>query len=356
MTAYDYVFYANPLWRWAYALAIAGAALGGMLLLRYAISRRLGAYASKTDTRIDDLLVDTLNATSPLLLLPVALFAGAQVLTLPMPLANTVGRVAVLALIVQGGLWGGRLVSAWLTRIIRRKREEDAASATTLTVLGFVARVGLWTLVLLLALDNLGFNISALLAGLGIGGVAVALAAQSILGDLFASLAIALDRPLAIGDFIVIGDHMGTVEYIGLKTTRLRSLGGEQIVFSNSDLLSSRLHNYGRMRERRVQFSFGVTYDTPADLLESIPAEIRRIVEGRAQTRFDRAHFKDFGDSSLNYEVVYYVLDPDYNKHMDILHAINIALMRRFQELRVAFAFPVRVVYTQGAARGYRVS
>jgi small-conductance mechanosensitive channel len=217
-----------------------------------------------------------------------------------------------------------------------------------------VARLAVWSLVLLLALDNLGFNITALLAGMGIGGIAVALAAQNILGDLFASLSIVLDKPFVVGDFIVVGEQLGTVEYIGLKTTRIRSLGGEQIVFSNTDLLGSRIRNYKRMQERRVVFGFGVVYQTPHEKLQTIPGMVREIIGKLDRARFDRAHFKEYGDSSLNFEVVYYVLSADYNVYMDIQQAINLELFRRFQEDGIDFAYPTRTLYVVGeqAARG----
>jgi len=195
--------------------------------------------------------------------------------------------------------------------------------------------------------DNLGFNVTTLVASLGIGGVAVALAVQNILGDLFASLSIALDKPFVIGDFIVVDDIAGTVEHVGLKTTRVRSLSGEQVVFSNADLLKSRIHNYKRLYERRVLFGFGVLYRTPPEQLAAIPPMVREIITGQVGTRFDRAHFKGFGASSLDFEVVYFVLDPDYNRYMDIQQAINLELVNRFAAAGVEFAFPTRTVHIE---------
>jgi small-conductance mechanosensitive channel len=194
-------------------------------------------------------------------------------------------------------------------------------------------------------LDNLGYNVSALLAGLGIGGIAVALALQNVLGDLFASLSITLDKPFVTGDFIIVGDLLGTVSHVGLKTTRVTSLSGEQLVFSNSDLLSSRIRNFKRMSERRVVFSFGVLYQTPVSQLEEIPAIVREIVESTDTTRFDRAHFKEFGDSAYLYEVVYYVREPDYNLYMDRQQQINLELCRRFEERGIEFAYPTRTLH-----------
>jgi small-conductance mechanosensitive channel len=203
--------------------------------------------------------------------------------------------------------------------------------------------------VLLLDLYNLGVNITALVAGLGVGGIAVALAVQTILGDLFASLSIVLDKPFVVGDFLVVDDMLGAVEYVGLKTTRIRSLSGEQLVFSNSDLLSSRIRNYGRMFERRVSFDVGVTYQTPRDKLIKIPVIIRDAVEGQDKTRFDRSHFKAYGDFALVFESVYYVLGPDYNEYMDIQQAINLHLHECFEQEGIEFAYPTQTVFVKQA-------
>ena len=200
-------------------------------------------------------------------------------------------------------------------------------------------------MILLLILENVGVDVTALIAGLGVGGIAVALAAQNILGDLFSSMSIVLDKPFVLGDFIIVGDMMGTVEKIGLKTTRVRSLSGEQLIFSNSDLLGSRIRNFKRMQERRIVFSIGVAYDTPAEKLTAIPGMLRAAVEAQEPVRFDRAHFAKFGDSALIYEVVYFVLKPDYNLSMDIQQAINLRLFREFADRQIEFAFPTQTLH-----------
>jgi small-conductance mechanosensitive channel len=316
-----------------------------LFVLRRVGLRRLRITAHRTATIIDDLLIDALRATHVWLLAPVVLYLASEALTLPSRPATVLTRAAVIALLFQVALWGNRGIAVWMRYSLRTKAMEDPASVSAHNVLGYIARVALWALVVLAALDNLGFNITALLAGLGIGGVAVALAAQSVLGDLFASLSIIFDRPFVIGDFIVTGEQMGTVEYIGLKTTRIRSLSGEQIVFSNSDLLKSRIHNYKRMNERRVLFRFGVVYQTPPDVLETIPSLIRSVIEQIPRTRFDRAHFHNYGDSSLDFEVVYYILDRDYNIYMDVQQDILFALYRRLQERGIEIAYPTRTLY-----------
>jgi small-conductance mechanosensitive channel len=217
-----------------------------------------------------------------------------------------------------------------------------------------VINVAIWAMVLMLTLDNLGIDITALVAGLGIGGIAVALAVQNVLGDLFASLSITLDRPFVVGDFLIVGDFMGSVEYIGIKSTRLRSLGGEQIIISNSDLLSSRVRNYGRMLERRVVFVTSVTYETPIEKVEKIPVLIREIVEAQSNTRFDRCHFAKHAAASLDFETVYYVLTGDYNQYMDIQQAINLRLHRELMTLGIEFAYPTQKLYvvTEGFEPG----
>ncbi len=337
--------YDNSLTDWLVALGIVAGAAILLLLLRRAAPSWLTAYARSTETRVYDAIAEILTATKPAFLLVVALYLGTQYLTLPHKAARIVDGIALITLLLQAGVWGQRGIALTL----RLRKTTDAAGATTFAVLGFVGRIVLWSVVALTILDNLGVNITALVASLGIGGIAVALAVQNILGDIFASLSIALDRPFAIGDFIVVGDVLGTVEYIGLKTTRIRSLSGEQIVFSNADLLKSRIRNYKRMTERRVVFGFGVVYRTPHDKLERIPAMVREAIEAQPKTRFDRAHFKEYGDSALVFEAVYYLLDPDYNTYMDTQQAVNLALFRHFQAEGIGFAHPTRSLYLNPA-------
>ena len=224
----------------------------------------------------------------------------------------------------------------------RQKLQEKAAALRS--ILG-ILRIGVWGMGIVFVLDNLGFNVAAVLAGLGIGGIAVALAAQTILGDLFNYFVIFFDKPFFIGDSIVIGDKAGTIEHIGIKTTRLRALSGEQIIMSNTLLTSSQVHNHKRMSERRVLFKLGVTYETPSEMLKEIPLMIRSIIEKIPKTRFDRAHFQSYGDFSLNFEVVYFALTPDYNLHMDIQEQINLAIKEGFDRKKINFAYPTQTVY-----------
>jgi small-conductance mechanosensitive channel len=203
----------------------------------------------------------------------------------------------------------------------------------------------IWVLAVIILLDNLGYKVSTLIAGLGIGGIAVAIAAQALLKDFFSYFSIVFDRPFKIGDFIVIGDFMGTVEYIGIKTTRIRSLGGEQVIFSNTDLTDSRVRNYRLMEKRRVLFRIGVTYQTSLSQLKEIPEIIEDIIKDTKDAAFDRAHFFSYGDFSLIFEIVYFVLNSDYNKYMDIQQEINFAIKEEFERKGIEFAYPTQTLY-----------
>jgi small-conductance mechanosensitive channel len=335
----------NPIWRWVVAIAVAIVLFG---LLRLVVSRlgaRLKRLAVGTTTFADDLLTGVFHATSKQFLAVVALLIASLLLDLEGTAVTLRKWLVVISSTLQVGFWGQRAITMWMDHQRDRLVKTDPGAVTTLQGISYLARAALWAAVVLLMLDNLGYNVSALLAGLGIGGVAIALALQNILGDLFASLSIALDKPFVTGDFIVVDDKMGTVSRVGLKTTRLTSLSGEQLVFSNSDLLGSRIRNYKRMQERRVAFSLGVTYQTASELLEEIPVVAREIIEHTGQTRFDRAHFKEFGASAFIFEVVYYVLNPDYITYMDCQQHINLELRRRFEERGIEFAFPTHTVH-----------
>ena len=264
---------------------------------------------------------------------------------MPTTSRKIINSFVIVTLIIQGGLWASIALQVMIEQYRQKQLDKDPASVTTLNVLNFVGKIILWSIVLLLVLDNLGVNITALVAGLGVGGIAIALAVQTILGDLFASLSIVLDKPFVVGDFLIVGDFLGSVEYVGLKTTRLRSLSGEQLVFSNSDLLNSRIRNYGRMYERRVSFDLGVTYQTARDKLVKIPEIIREAVVTQDNTRFDRSHFKEYGDFALIFESVYYVHGPDYNVYMDIQQAINLHIHERFEQEGIEFAYPTQTVF-----------
>ncbi len=349
MGFFELEFYGNTTWIWFLALGIGVAIFLCLYLLKRIGFSRFAVLAERTKNDLDNFISEGLLNTKALFLIVFSLYGASLVLSLPPVVRKVVNTVALLSLLFQVAFWGHAIITFWLKRYLKRKLQEDAETATTVGALGFLIKLVLWVVVILLALQNLGVDITALITGLGIGGVAIALAVQSVLGDLFASLSIVLDKPFVVGDFIIVGDLLGTVEKVGLKTTRLRSLAGEQLVFSNSDLLSSRIRNYKRMYERRIAFGFGVIYQTPYEKLASIPGMVKEIVTSHDLVRFDRAHFKSYGNFSLDFEVVYYVLVPEYNTYMDVQQSINLALYKRFAQEGIEFAYPTQTVYLERA-------
>jgi small-conductance mechanosensitive channel len=349
ITMFKQILHHNTSQDWFFALLALVVCVLALHLLRSIVLRRL-TRVLRTDRVVVQFVVEVLSATRILLASAIGLYVALQFLNLPERAEKFSHHVFVALLVLQCGLWASRGMDFWLRhRFAPSASDEDGARATTRSLLSFLGRVVLWSLVALLMLDNLGFNVTTLVASLGIGGLAVALAVQNILGDLFASLSIAIDKPFVINDLITVDEFTGTVEHIGLKTTRLRSVSGEQIIVSNNDLLKSRIRNYKRMQERRAVLAIGVAYDTAHAQLEAIPGLLRTAIESQSPLRFERAHFKGFGPSSLNFEAVYDVLDPDYKLYMDIQQAVNLHVVRVFAERGISFAFPAKTLQVSGA-------
>lgn len=344
-------FLGNGLHEWAIALVTFLVTLTVLPIVKRFISARRRRWAEREPQSprvgarhaigLTALLVER---TSWLFLWAVAVYLGSRDLTFIPRVERFLTIGIVLLFWMQVGLWA--MASVRYAIDLRRKRSAglDELLTSSIDVILFVAGLVIWAMVLLLALDNLGVEIKPLLAGLGIGGIAVALAVQTVLSDLLASLSIALDKPFGIGDFLTVGESQGTVEHIGVKSTRLRSLTGEQLIMGNTDILKSRVRNYGRMRERRAVFQFGVSYDTDPQALAAIPGEVRKIVESTADTRFDRCHFLTYGESTLQFETVFYALKPDFNTYADAQQKINLAIFERLRAMRVSLNPPLRNV------------
>ena len=335
----------NSLREYLIAFVIVVASLTVMRILRNMIIARLRPVADTTKTQLDDLVANLLQSTRSWFLFGMSFYIGIRSLNLPES-ADDMVRVFVLFItLLQVATWSNQLINYILHQYTQNAVEDEGNRKNTVAILGIASRVILWAMLLLLALDNLGIEITGLITGLGIGGIAIALAIQNILSDLLAYISIMMDRPFAIDDFIVVDEFTGIVEHIGLKTTRLRSLSGELLIFSNNDLLSSRMRNYKDREQRRVLFSIGVTYDTPADSLASIPVIIKDILETQEHVRFDRAHLKSFGSFSIDFEIVYYVTTADYLTYMDVQQDVNLEIVRAFEKLGVEFAFPTQTVH-----------
>jgi small-conductance mechanosensitive channel len=345
-TLLNYSIGGNLVAEYAGAFIVFALALISLKLFKQLVLNRLESLAAKTKNEFDDLLVSVIQSIHWSFYVILSLYFSLQFITLP----GSLDKYLQYAVIVAATYYGVRLVQAvidyWRNKLIEKsKTEERFEDVSVIKNLGGLLKYSVWLLALLLVLDNLGYNISALIAGLGIGGIAIALALQNIIEDIFSSLSIHLDKPFKLGDFILIGDDLGEVEKIGVKTTRIKTLRGEELIVSNKELTSTRIHNFKRMQRRRIEFSFGVTYDTPAEKLRKIPVIVKDIISKLELAELDRAHFKEFGDFSLNYEVVYYMNSSDYNKYMDMQQEINLGLKERFKKEGIEFAFPTQTLY-----------
>ncbi len=334
----------------AYVIAF-GTIMFSILIIRIAgglLVRRLLKFSEKTSTRFDDLFVRTIQRFGLTALYFVAIYWGISSLTL----TQRAERVLEVATAAAVAFFIIRLFSTTVQFLLEgyvRKQENGEEKVKQLAGISLIINFIIWGLGLLFLFDNLGYDITAVIAGLGVGGIAIALAAQNILGDLFNYFVIFFDRPFEVGDFIIVDDKMGTVEYIGLKTTRLKSLTGEQLVFANSDLTNSRIHNYKRMQRRRIVFKLGVVRQTSARQLREIPQVIRTAIESEKElVTFDRAHFSSYGDFSLSFEVVYFVESSNYNTYMDIQQRINLSIFEAFERNGIEFAYPTQTLFMSG--------
>lgn len=334
----------NPVKSWLAAGAAFAAFLAAGLFLKHVVVVRLRALAERTDTGFDDALVDALARVKAWELAFVALVLSTRSLYLPAAIdkALHVGLVFVATVRVAAFLTG-ILNYLWRNATVS-VHEGDPTARSAVRNIEYVLSSGVWLGAALFILDNLGVNITTAVAGLGIGGIAVAMAAQHILGDVFSSFVIFMDKPFKVGDFIIVDGLAGSVENVGLKTTQVRSLSGELLVFPNSDLTRARIRNFKQLQERRVSFAFGILYETPRAKVAAVPEMVREIFATLPKTRLDRAHFKSFGESSLDFEVVYYVLDAEYGVYMDLQQAANLALMERFEREGIGFAYPTRTI------------
>ncbi len=313
-------------------------------IIRNSIVHRLKELAAKTETTFDDFLITLISKVIMPLLYFGAYYMASGLLVLGEAYDKGFGIISKAIITIYVARFAIEILNYGVKVYLKSAGFEENARKSLMGIMR-VAKLLIWALAVISFFDSMGFKVTGILAGLGIGGVAVAMAAQAVLKDLFSYFAILFDRPFEIGDFIIVDDKMGVVEHIGIKTTRISSLGGEQIVFSNTDLTDSRVRNYRRMVRRRVLFQIGVTYGTPAEKLEKIPETIEAIVRGIADTEFDRTHFQGYGDFSLNFEIVYYVLGNDYNKFMDIQQEINLKIFREFEKMGVEFAFPTQTLH-----------
>ena len=312
-------------------------------IIKNILIARLKVVSARTTTRVDDVILNILSCTKKFFILGISLYAGFHISVLDKNYGVYADRFMVILVAVQLIVWGNEGVRSWIEFTLEKK-SNDPSVKTSLGFLGIVLKFVVGALVVLSALNNLGVNVSTFITGLGVGGVAIALATQRILGDLFSSLSIVMDKPFLIGDSISFGEWSGTVEYIGLKSTKMRSDNGEQIIVSNSDLLAAKIRNFKRMKRRRVSFQLGLTYGAKRESLRKVPGIVEEIIKRHEQTSFDRAHFVRYGASSLDFDIVYFITTSAYkvyaDTHEQILHEIGDAL----EAEGLSFAFPTQTV------------
>ena len=345
---FNLMVFGNPAWKWGLAILITFIFFVVAGFLKRFAEKNLYALATKTKSNVDDYLFEILSTISPIFVLGVSLYTATKIIYLNQDVDAVVGQIFILVLFWQLTKWAVLIANTIFARYKNIKAgHDDMHGVTAINGLNAVTKFAIWFIFLMLALDNLGVDITALVAGLGIGGLALALAAQSILGDLFASLTIMIDKPIALGDYIVIDDFMGTVKAIGIKSTKIESLTGEEIIISNSDLLNSRLRNYqqSRMQKRRATIELGIVYETGYEKLNKIQSILEAIVKTFKDTEFVRSSFVEFADFSLNFELVYDVLSPDHSQYIEINHQIRLKIFETFSKEGIQFAFPTRTIH-----------
>jgi len=312
------------------------------------ILQRLKKLAQRTKTDFDDVLISIFEGIKPPFYLLAALYFGIQTVDLSDFVAKVVDIAFIVVVIIEVIRATEKIIEYLVKKFLQKSSPSEAEQKQVMSIaktIQVLVKIVLWLVGLTVALANMGVEVTSLVASLGIGGLAVALALQNILSDLFSSFSIYTDKPFQAGDFIVVGEHMGTVEQIGLKSTRIRSLSGEQLVISNRELTTARVQNFGRLQRRRVVFTFGVVYETPLEKLKKIPEMVKSIISSVDKVEFDRCHFKEYGDFSLNFEVVFYVNSPDYVEYMDARQKINFDLFSHFAKEGIEFAYPTQTIY-----------
>lgn len=339
-------------------LAVAGILFFGITALcwfvRLIVLVRLEALSKRTSSTFDDTFVSAIKSIHPWVYSLVAFYAALSLYTLPSGWDQAVRGILYFAFVWQGIQVANCFVRYIITQYVEKDEDGDGvvdpAAATMSDLLTLVASLVLWTLGILFVLSNIGIEVTSLIAGLGIGGIAVAFALQGVLSDLFASFSIYFDKPFRVGDFVVIGTDSGTVEKIGIKSTRIRTLLGEELVVSNAELTTARVQNFKKMDERRGVVEFGITYETPQEKVHKVNSVVEEIFADIAGVRLDRVHFKSFGDSALIFEVVFHVEKSDYVEFMDKQQQFNFALMERFADMGVEFAYPTQTIFHKSIA------
>ncbi|PIR95167.1 mechanosensitive ion channel protein MscS [Candidatus Falkowbacteria bacterium CG10_big_fil_rev_8_21_14_0_10_37_6] len=348
LESYPYLaveIFSNSFSRWLVSVAVFLSVYVVLKIFKTVVLSRLKNLAEKTKNEFDDIVINGLDAIH----WPFNFFIAAYLAHKFLAVSQNVSATMYYVLIITVSYYIIRVLQAGVDIFIQGivNKRPDKESKEMMRLISALIKIGLWLIAIMLILSNLGYNVSSLLAGFGIGGIVIAFAVQKMVSDLFSSLSIYFDKPFAPGDFIKIGEDMGTVKQVGMRTTRMQSLQGEELIVPNSEIVSAKIQNFGKMQRRRVAFSIGVTYNTPKKKLEAIPEMIKKIIKAQKKCTFDRAHFKTFGDFSLNFEIIYYVDSADYVEYMNIQQKINLAIVEVFEKEKIAIAFPTQTIHLE---------
>lgn len=343
----NFVFLNNTVMQYLIALGVFIVGLIVLKIFKMVILAKVKKIVNHTITEFDDLIIDTVDSVGWPFYFFLSLFFAIKFISIP----DIVGRVIYYVILIVGtyyivmGLQN--IIDYGFRKIMKKRQEEDDKKfdPTVINLFRKISRIVIWGIALLIFLQNLGYDITALIAGLGIGGIAIAFALQNVLSDIFSSFTIYFDKPFEVGDFIIIGKDMGTVKSIGIKSTRIETLQGQELVVSNKELTETRVNNYKKMKKRRIVFNFGVVYETPTTKVKKIPQIVKKIIDDIKLTDLDRVHFTKFGDSSLDFEVVYYINSSEYNDYMDTQQDINLKIKQEFEKEKIEFAYPTRTVF-----------
>ncbi len=339
LTKMELEYFGNTIAQYASSLVLLLVLLSFFAIFKLIILRKIKKITKGSE--VGELVVKIIDRIRPAFYGFLSLYIALLILNIPKSASVILFAILVAWISIRAVISLQQVIDFFVEKQLDEEKKQEAS----LGIIVRVVKAMLWFFALLVFLSTMGVNITALVAGLGIGGIAVGFALQNILSDLFSSFAIFFDKPFVEGDFIIVGDKLGTVERIGIKTTRLRALQGEEIVISNRELTSAQIHNFKDLESRRRSFDFGVTYDTPSEKLEKIPGIVEKVIEEEELADFERAHFNQFGDSSLSFTVVYYVNSHDFKEYMDVHQSILFKVKREFEKEGISMAFPTRTVY-----------
>lgn len=340
-------FYMNSGREWLIAILILAVSFIVFRIIKSITYKVFANLAHKTKNDFDDFLLRLFGRLNNTFLFFVSLYVSTRSLYFTESIANILNGLFALVLVVYSVFLVQESITYGTTKFLNKKKDNEEADPTAIRTINGLLKIIVWIIAGIMLLSNWGVNVSGLIAGLGIGGIAIAFAFQNILEDIFSSFSILIDKPFKVGDFIMVGDESGTVKYVGIKTTRLDTLQGEELVISNRKLTTADVHNFGKLKRRRNAFTIGITYETPKDKFENIPELIRNAIEGVSGVTFNRAHFKSFGDSSLDFEIVYYAETDEYLEYMDLQQSVKFSIKESLDKEGIEFAYPTRTIFNK---------